>query len=224
MKKCTGLRCTLGVAVVMLVTAASADIIDRLDETLPRDTEWNFKVYLDDTQIGHHHFQLAERDDSWLLKSEADFRVKFLFFTAYRYQHVNTEVWSDSCLQRIESNTNANGTEFAVNGFQTGSGFTVETKQFRDDLGDCVKTFAYWDPAILDESYLLNSQTGELLPVEVEGATEETLSIKGEQIPAMRYHLVAKDMELDIWYSTDLRWLALESTVKGGRKLRYELT
>ena len=39
-----------------------------------------------------------------------------------------------------------------------------------------------------------------------------------------RYKLTAKNRELDIGYSSDNRWLALESTVKGGRKLRYELT
>jgi hypothetical protein len=71
---------------------------------------------------------------------------------------------------------------------------------------------------------LLNSQTGELLPIRVISVGEEILEVKGQKVPALRYHLVAKEMELDIWYSTDQQWLALESTVKGGRKLRYELT
>jgi hypothetical protein len=87
-----------------------------------------------------------------------------------------------------------------------------------------VKTFAYWNADILNESKLLNSQTGELLPISVDQVAEEPFEVNGQEIPAIRYHLVAKGMELDIWYSTDRRWLALESTVKGGRKLRYELT
>jgi len=207
-----------------LAAAVSAEITDSGVKAPQGETEWNFDVYLDDSRIGHHRFHLAKRDESWLLTTEADFKVKFLFFTAYRYQHSNREVWRQNCLHEIESSTNANGTPFIVSGSKDDSGFTIETDRFRDDLGDCVKSFAYWYPEILDESKLLNSQTGELLPISVDKVAEETLTVKGQEIPASRYHLVAKGMKLDIWYSADQRWLALESTVKGGRKLRYELT
>ena len=87
-----------------------------------------------------------------------------------------------------------------------------------------MKTFAYWDPGILDEPALLNSQTGEILAVDVEPVAVETLNVKGREVETRRYRVHAKNMELDIWYSRDQRWVALESTVKGGRKLRYELT
>ena len=70
----------------------------------------------------------------------------------------------------------------------------------------------------------MNSQTGELLPVSVEPVATEWLNVRGQATEARRYKLTARNMELDIWYSNDDRWLALESTVKGGRKLRYELT
>lgn len=213
-----------GSAIILLVGAATASVTPAVVYEPEFESEWKFAVYLDDSQIGHHIFQLAKREDSWLMTAEADFEVKFLVFTAYRYQHSNREVWRDSCLQEIESSTNANGTEFSVSGARDDSGFTMETDRFRDDLGDCVKTFAYWNPEFLKESRLLNSQTGELLPIRVDPAVEEVLTIKGRETPAMRYHLVAKGMELDIWYSTDRRWLALESKTKGGRKLRYELT
>jgi hypothetical protein len=61
------------------------------------------------------------------------------------------------------------------------------------------------------------------LSVEIEAVAEETLNVRGIDVTAQRYHLVAKNMQLDIWYSKDKRWLALESTIKGNRKLRYEL-
>ena len=35
--------------------------------------------------------------------------------------------------------------------------------------------------------------------------------------------LAAGDLKLDLWYSADRQWLALESEVRGGRKLRYVL-
>lgn len=213
----------VSLATALLVTAGPL-LGDTVSAERAQDHQWNFDVYLDDSQIGHHNFHLQRKGDAWLLTTEADFRVRFLFFTAYQYQHSNTEVWQNSCLQRIESTTNANGKPFAVNGFKSEVGFTVETKQFTDEIGGCVKTFAYWDAAILEESSLLNSQTGELLPISVTPVAQESLIVRGQPVQATRYQLVAKNMELDIWYSNDRRWLALESTVKGGRKLRYELT
>ena len=46
---------------------------------------------------------------------------------------------------------------------------------------------------------------------------------RGEQRAAYRYRLAAGELRLDLWYSADREWLALESEVRGGRKLRYEL-
>ena len=71
---------------------------------------------------------------------------------------------------------------------------------------------------------MLNSQTGELMPVSVEMLEDETLTVRGQSMAAKKYRLSAKDINLDVWYSQDRQWLGLESTTESGRKLRYELT
>jgi hypothetical protein len=186
--------------------------------------EWRFRVFLDDSEIGYHNFVLIEEGGRRRVLTEAEFRVRFLFVPVYRYEHVNREVWRDGCLEEISSSTDANGKHYTVRGERTGEGFAVEAAGGRSDVGGCVKTFAYWNPGILDETVLLNSQTGELLPVEVQPGGVELLTVGGTPIETRRYRLRAKGMELDLWYSADQRWVALESTVEDGRKLRYELT
>jgi hypothetical protein len=189
------------------------------------EKEWNFRVFLDGSEIGYHNFSLVEEDGRRRLVTEAEFEVKFLFFTAYRYEHVNEETWQGECLQEIRSETDANGRLFEVRGVQDDDGLEIETGDATREVQGCVKTFAYWNPDILDEPVLLNAQTGELLEVEIEPVATETLNVRGEAVAARRYRLLARNMELDIWYSRDHgRWLALEATVKGGRKLRYELS
>jgi hypothetical protein len=209
---------------LLLMLSAPAVLAGKLDGEV--DTkEWNFRVYLDDSEIGYHTFSLVEEDGRKRLVTEAEFEVKFLFFTAYRYEHNNVETWQGECLQEIQSETDANGRKFAVRGVRDDSGLEIEAADGVRDVPGCVKTFAYWNPDILDEPELLNSQTGELLEVDIEPVATETLIVSGREVPARRYRLQAKNMELDIWYSRDQgRWLALESTVKGGRKLRYELS
>lgn len=188
------------------------------------EREWNFRVLLDGNDIGYHNFSLFEEDGSQRLTTEADFRVKFLFITAFRYEHVNHETWRNNCVQEIESRTDENGRQFEVKGSRADNGLAVQANDARIEVPGCVKTFAYWNPDILSEPQLLNSQTGEVLSVDIEKTARETLNVRGEEIPAQRYRLEARNMKLDLWYSDDQQWLALESTVKGGRKLRYELT
>ena len=215
------IRIALAAACALSVTAANAVIADGDVDA----HEWNFRVYLDDAEIGYHNFSLVDEGGQQTLSTEAEFNVKFLFITAYRYEHVNQETWQGDCLQAIASRTDANGKKFEVRGTRDAEAFELEVIDGRREMPGCVKTFAYWNPQILDAPALLNSQTGELLPVEIEEVATETLTVRGEDTVARRYRLLAKNMELDIWYSEDRsRWLALQSTVKGGRKLRYELT
>lgn len=184
--------------------------------------EWNFRVYLGDSAIGEHFYRLTEQDGRKTLVTEADFKVRFLFITAYRYQHSNTETWQDDCLEQIESRTDANGRILNVRGLRGPQGFRIDQPEAQA-LPGCVKSFAYWDHDILEEDALLNPQTGELTPVDVRLVAEETLKVRGREVPARKYRLLTRDLALDVWYSDASEWLALESTTKDGRTLRYEL-
>lgn len=201
-----------------------------LDDTEPPnrglgqpEQEWEFRVLLDGSEIGTHQFELQNRGDSKLLQSIASFDVRFLFFSAFRYRHENTEQWSDGCLVDIEAKTVTNGKTQTVQGARNGDSFVVERGDQKVELPPCVMTFAYWNPSFLEQPRLLNPQTGEFLDVEVESMPAETLTVRGEQRQAQRYRLNAKGMDVQLWYSQDNEWLALESVAKGGRIIRYEL-
>lgn len=216
MKKSTfGLIALAALLLVPRILLGSSDVSD--------EREWNFKVFLDDSEIGYHRFSLSGDAAESHVTSEADFRVKFLFVTAYRYRHSNSETWQGDCLQRIESQTNANGEKVSVSGALGPDGFQFKGSEGDAPGSDCVKTFAYWDPAFLNEGELLNSQTGEMLAVKVESLPSESLVVDGAPVLAQKYRLSAKGMELLLWYSEDREWLGLQSTTKGGRKLRYVL-
>lgn len=187
------------------------------------DDAWRFRVYLDDREIGYHHFYLDREGDTRQLRSVAEFEYKLLFVKLYDYEHENLETWSGDCLYRIKSRTDANGTPYAVEGERAPGGFRVDGSAGEQTLPDCVMSFAYWNPAFLRQDRLLNTQNGEFLEVEVSEPVTEALNVRGQSRPALRYRVEAGDLSLDLWYSTDNEWLALESDVGGGRTLRYEL-
>lgn len=185
--------------------------------------EWQFRVLLDGKEIGFHSFELIEEEDRYRLKSEAEFKVRFLFFDAYSYRHVNEEIWDAKCLQRIDARTDVNGDSLAVQGEQVDDGFVIATDKEQTVLGECIMTFAYWNPEFLDQKRLLNSQTGEYVPVSIQPISEEQIEVRGQRVDAVRYALDAGKLDMQLWYTPDRQWLALESETKGGRMLRYEL-
>jgi hypothetical protein len=210
-------------ALLLAAVAASLPAVaDGTPRPGPRD-EWRFRVYLDDQEIGYHHFYLDESGGTRQLRTVANFEYRLLFVKLYEYEHENRETWAGDCLQSIESRTDDNGRVYAVDGRREAGRFRVDGSAGEATLPECVMSFAYWNPAFLQQARLLNTQDGEFLDVEVSPPVGESLQVRGEQRAAYRYRLAAGELRLDLWYSTDHEWLALESEVRGGRKLRYEL-
>lgn len=192
--------------------------------TGPADVaRWDFNVYLGDKKLGKHTFEVVEEDGTKRVISEAEFVYKILFVPAYRYEHRNAERWANDCLLEFEARTNDNGTKIRASGEKNGDSFEVVGASGPEELPECVMTFAYWNPAFLEQQRLLNPQSGEYLEVQVEPLPQQTLEVRGEEVPARPYRLTTEGLELTVWYSADDRWLGLESVADGGKVLRYVL-
>lgn len=183
--------------------------------------EWRFDVFLEDKPIGKQVFRVTADGARERVTSEATFDVNFLFITAYTYRHRNEETWEKGCLSRLESTTDDNGTAFRVQGEAGTGGFVVETQAARTTLPSCVRSFAYWNADYLQARRLLNPQTGEYEDVTMRALGEELLDVRGVTRPARRWVLQGPKLRIDLWYSPENDWLALESASKGGRTLRY---
>ena len=171
--------------------------------------EWRFDVSLDGRPIGEHSFVLQERANLREVTSDASFRVRILFVEAFRYEHHARESWRGDCLERLEARTVQNGEQLRV--------VVPDDKPPRSD---CIQTFAYWNPSILESSVLLNPQTGEYVPVKVLALGRETLG--GQDTD--RYRLLGSGptpLQIDLWYTPARDWVALESRTPQGRLLRY---
>jgi hypothetical protein len=183
--------------------------------------EWRFQVFLDEKPIGFHHFRLNTAGDTRELRGEARFSVKLLGFTVYDYSHQNLELWQQGCLQHIEASTDDNGRNSLVRGNSNGEELMLKDNNGNRGVSGCVMTFAYWNPEILDQQKLLNAQTGEYLDISVQPLGEKTLQLQGRKIPALHYRLSTNENDIDLWYSSDRDWLALSTTISGGRQLHY---
>jgi hypothetical protein len=183
----------------------------------------SFDVFLDDRAIGYHRFDLAPTGDGTRIVTEAEFAVKVLRITAFAYEHRNTELWRGDCLQSMDARTDSNGKKYTVNGQARGSAFTVATNGSERKLGDCVSSFAYWDKdVLLQQQRLLNSQTGEYVPVRIAPLGSDRIRIGQRDIAVKRYALKGQGIDITLAYSAEGDdWVALDSKLEGGRTLRY---
>ncbi len=185
------------------------------------EKHYNFKVFLDDKEIGKHAVHVIENQNSKKVTVDANFKVKFLFFTAYQYQHRAEEEWEGSCLKNIEVNTDDNGDNLFIRKTSDRSDFIVETHAGTQKLGDCVRSFAYWDLDLLRAQKLLNTQTGDYESVEILDLGRDQFEVDGQQVDALKYRLVVGDKAVDLWYTSNMNWLALQSTLDSGYRLSY---
>mgnify|MGYP003508106309 FL=1 len=186
------------------------------------DGEWNFRVLLDGKEVGWHRYVVRGDGASTEVESRAQFDVRFLMLNAYSYRHTARERWRGACLDELESRTETNGRVEEVAAVAYDDAVVVDGPSGDARLPGCVMSFAYWDPRILRATRLLNSQTGELLPVSVAERGTERVNVAGRNVAATRHRLSAPDLQIDLWYA-DGRWVALEAPTPGGRTLRYEL-
>lgn len=202
-------------AALVLLLAVSAP-------ALASNGEWDFRVLLDGREIGRHLYLLDDSGPEQTLRSEADFDVRLLSFSLYRYEHEAVERWRDGCLVALDSRTEANGRLTAVQARSEADGLAVSRTDGRTRHEGCIMSFAYWDPRILEATALLNSQTGALTPVDVSALGTELRSVQGREVRVEHHRIRGQELEIDLWYA-DGRWIALEAPAVGGRRLRYEL-
>ncbi len=185
---------------------------------------WNFSVYLDDKPIGYHRFELRQQGERSELRSTARFDVKVLFINAYQYVHDDSESWQGDCLQSMTASTDDNGKQLSVKAAKQGDEIGVTNREHHYALPGCVMSFAYWNPLMLQQTRLLNAQTGEYDAVTIKFVGEVTLQVRGVSQMAKQYRLTGNKLSIDLWYSSSGDWLALQSTTESGRRLRYVLS
>ena len=190
------------------------------------DSHFDFEVLLDDRPIGTHRFDIQrDTDGTRQVSSAATFDVKVLGFVVYRYRHQAVERWAQGCLAQLEARTDDNGRNVLVAGDTRSDGaFELRNETSRVARDGCVISYAYWDPErLLNQRELLNPQTGDFDPVQIQPRGEETLVVRGAAVRANRYSLSNGKFVIDLWYSKSGEWLQLDSTTSSNRQLRYRL-
>lgn len=192
--------------------------------------EWTFAAFLNDKPIGEHRFSISGAGDERRVVGEANFDVRFIGISAYRYQHKVVEKWRGNCLVDLVSRTDDDGkithvrTQTDGDASPGSEGLVV----FADNAAGlpvpgCAMSFAYWNPAVQTQTRLLNAQTGKLEKLQITRVGSGEIDVRGLPTVATRWRITGATNPIDVWYSAAGDWIGLDSTVGGSRKLSYRL-
>jgi len=168
---------------------------------------WDFTATLDGEPIGSHHFDVADSIESRTVDARAAFDVTLLRIPVYRYRIHDHERWQEGCLRGLRSESDDDGKLQHVD------------QEFK---GECLMSFAYWDPRIVTQTRLVNPQTGDIEAVRFERLRDQVLTISGKPELARGWLLQSPKQRISVWYSASTgRWVGLDARVRGGRVLSY---
>jgi hypothetical protein len=186
----------------------------------------DFRVTLDGRPIGEHRFTVTGDRAQREVRSSAHYEVKLFGVTVYRYAHEAQELWLDDCLTRLDALTDDDGSRTEIQGHADATGFAWQVRRGSGTAlpgrSTCPMSFAYWNPAIAQRSTLLDPGSGRLESVSFQALPPSTIDVHGSPTAVRGLRLLGLPHAIDLWYRGD-DWVGLDTTVTGGRHLRYRL-
>ena len=181
-----------------------------------------FAVVRNGDDIGSHTITIRRSATETLVEISTRVEVKIAFFTAYRFLHREDEHWVKGRLLSLTSVTDDNGTPHKVNASANADGVTIEADGKVNHIEGNIVPASFWNASIVHQKVALNTQNGSLMPVSVDDAGMEQLTIQGTPRVAHHY-LIRTTYAQDVWYDDAGRILKAQFRGSDGSTIWYRL-
>jgi hypothetical protein len=190
----------LAVALALLVAGPAAACPDA-----PDDAEYaiHHEAY---GEVGRHVITFACAGDELVVETRVTGEVKVLFVPIFQREARYREVWRGDRLVAFDSWFKDNGEIYEVKARADGEQTIIEGRRGRIKAPSTIVSNHPWNHAVLDRPLLFDTQRGKLQRVRVTPAGEDTISVNGGRVRALKY-LVTGDLERELWYGRDGEWL-----------------
>lgn len=187
-------------------------------------TQLRFDVLRKGDRIGEHLLDFTPTAEGQRVASHIELVIKVAFITVYRYRQDGEDEWRRDVLARTRIDTDDNGTTSHVAAELAADRLRVEGPKGSFELAPGTMTdLSFWNLAITTQRQLVDSQTGEPIPVEVRPEASERVLVRGAEVAARRFAMSgSKSRSGTIWYD-DTGRLVKAVVITRGEQLDYEL-
>lgn len=143
--------------------------------------DYDFKVFCNGDPVGYHHVHVARNDHETDVDIDATIDVTMAGIKFYRYRHHSHEVWRDGKLAGLVSETDDDGEakRLSVKPAEDGMLMVESNKERREIPADVLPT-SLWNPDILGQRQLLDTESGKMVKVQVAEISDGRYQMSGD--------------------------------------------
>jgi len=180
-----------------------------------------FEVLRGGQPFGRQGVTVTESDGALVAQTSADLRAQLGPITVFHYTQRCREVWRAGVLTDLRCTTLKNGHTQNVSGAADGSGLRVTGAGGAFAMPAETWPTTWWTRPRIGSHVLINTETGQRLPVRVTQMGRETIDVGNERVAADHIR-VAGTVTLDLWYDERGSWVSSAFTASG-QHITYRL-
>lgn len=201
---------------ILLASAAMPALVQAEPNVLAMD----FAIMRDGSRIGTSSLRLQHNGGETTVQVATHVQVKIAFFTAYRFDQIETERWVDGKLVALNSVTDDNGTPHRVSATARGNMLAVEADGKASEVDPSLMPVSLWNPALMQKRTALNPQDGKVVPLSVTDHGKEQLVLQGR--PETTHHYsIETNFPQDVWYNDRQQLVKVAMRASDGSKIEY---
>lgn len=185
-----------------------------IPDTAPASGRYVYRATRGGSEIGGYTAELARSGDQITATAITEIAVKVAFITAYRFTQRTSEVMKANRLVSYEAATDDDGKKNTVQAKASGSTLDLSINGQVARLPPTLIPASLWNPRLLQQSQLFNTDDGKLLNINVRQVAEESLPVLGRAARARKFAITG-DLVRDIWY--DDKWTPVQVSFRADR-------
>jgi hypothetical protein len=212
----------------LLIAASGTFLLQSTSPVLaagvPSSQELNFAVLRDGDEVGRHVIRFEEQADSLEIDITTDVAVKLplVGITVYHFKHQGHELWSGGVLQRLESQTDDDGTEHRLNVERRSNDLVVKSDVTDAVYEGSIVPASLWNDALVKRASLLNTLDGSEMAVTVSDLGKDEIQSHGKTIEAHHYKIDG-ELSRDVWYDPEGVLVQVRFAAQDDSEIRYVL-
>lgn len=188
------------------------------------DERLEFDVLRDGEKVGKHSVRFKEiAPDILEVVARLDIQVTFLTIPVYDYAYHSTAQWRNGRLINLAVKIDDDGEKSTVSASMQGDNLSVIGPTGKIIIPHAIFPTNHWNATVLSSNQVLNTLSGEISQVKISNQGLEKIRAEGREIEATKYQY-AGDIDTNVWYDTQGRWVKMRFPAKGGSIIDYECT
>jgi len=170
--------------------------------------------------IGTHETSFAGNGAKLVVENTMKLNVGFLFIDFFEFDYNATEIWCNGRFTRLQSTANRNGKIIETTAIRKNGAIDVESPKGDLTLDPDIIPSNHWNVEVLNSQAVLNTLTGGPDRVEILKQGTEEIIAEGQIHTATHYRYTG-DLNVDVWYDDQGRWVKLRFPAEDGSTIEY---